>query len=64
MKPFRLNAERGSELYKAATRLHESVGIGAKLVMSRNFVASAEVAKPLHKDDGKLGFIMGMNYMF
>ena len=64
VKPFRLNAERGSELYKTATRFHESVGIGAKLVMSRNFVASAEVAKPLHKDDGKLGFIMGMNYMF
>lgn len=64
VKPFRLEAEKGSELYKAATKLHESLGIGLKLVMSRNFVASAEVAKPLNRNDGTYEFIMGMNYMF
>lgn len=62
--PYRLDAERGSELYKKATMLHESAGIGGKLVMNRNFVASIEFAKPFHKEDGKMGFTLGTNYMF
>lgn len=64
VSPYRLGASRGSELHKMATKLHESAGIGGKLVMNRNFVASIEVARPFHKEDGKMGFIMGTNYMF
>lgn len=62
--PYRLDAGRGSDLYKMATKLHESAGIGGKLVMNRNFVASIEFAKPFHKEDGKMGFTLGTNYMF
>lgn len=64
VSPYRLNAAKGSEMYKMATKIHESAGIGGKLVMNRNFVASIEFAKPFCKEDGKMGFIMGTNYMF
>lgn len=64
IQPFRLDLEKGTEQYKQATQLHESVGIGLKGVMNRNFVCSVEVAKPLKKESGRLGVIMGMNYMF
>ena len=64
VSPFRLGAERGSELYKQATKLHGSLGLGLKLVRNRNFVISAEFAKPLNRDDGHFGLIMGSNYLF
>jgi hypothetical protein len=32
--------------------------------MNRNFVMSVEVARPLNRDDGHFGLIMGSNYLF
>ena len=32
--------------------------------MNRNFVMSVEVARPLNRDDGRFGLIMGSNYLF
>ena len=64
VNPFRLGAEKGSGLYKEATKLHESAGLGLKLVMNRNFVVGVEAAKPFNPEDGHGRFIIGTNYIF
>ena len=63
-QPFRLDAPKGSEAYRLATKLHGSAGIGLKLVINKNHVTSIEIAKPFNKDDGHFGLIMGSNYLF
>ncbi len=45
-------------------RLHMSAGVGAKLVMNRNFIVSVEWAKPLARQDGTNGMNIGLNYIF
>jgi hypothetical protein len=64
VSPYRLDAPKGSRAYKEATKFHGSYGTGFKLVMNRNFVMSVEVARPLDRDDGHFGLIMGTNYLF
>lgn len=68
VSPYRLDEvtrmQEGSGTYKDATRFHGSYGVGLKLVMNRNFVMSVEVARPLARDDGHFGLIMGSNYLF
>ena len=50
---------------KDATKLHESVGAGLKLVMNQNFIVGCEVAKALDPDDNPgLGINIGLNYIF
>ena len=62
--PYRLDAAKGSQLYKDATKFHQSAGAGLKLVMNRNFVLSGEYARPFSKDDGNSMMILGMGYIF
>ena len=64
VSPYKLDAAKGSALYRDATKLHGSYGAGLKLVMNRNFVMSVEVARPIYADDGRFGLIMGSNYLF
>ena len=64
VNPFRLGAEKGTDLYREATKLHESAGLGLKLVMNRNFVVGVEAAKPFRPEDGHGRFIVGTNYIF
>ena len=64
VSPFRLDAGKGTDLYREVTKMHGSYGTGFKLVMNRNFVASVEVARPLSRDDGHFALIMGTNYLF
>ena len=64
VSPYRLGAPKGSQAYKDATKFHGSYGAGLKFVMNRNFVMSFEVARPLNRDDGRFGLIMGSNYLF
>ena len=65
VNPFRLGAEKGSDLYKEATKLHESAGLGLKLVMNQNFIVGIEAAKPFDKDDNPgIGMNIGLNYIF
>jgi outer membrane protein assembly factor BamA len=45
-------------------RLHMSAGLGAKLVMNRNFIVSVEWAKPFARQDGTNGLNIGLNYIF
>lgn len=54
-----------SDLRREATRLHESAGLGVKLVMNQNFIISAELAKPFQKQDNPgMGVNIGLNYIF
>lgn len=45
-------------------RLHMSAGLGAKIVMNRNFVVGAEYGKPFDKRDGPGGLYLDVNYIF
>ena len=68
VKPYRLDEVARMQGVNAsvreATKFHGSYGVGLKLVMNRNFVASVEVARPLNPDDGRFALIMGSNYLF
>ena len=45
-------------------KVHLSAGLGIKLVMNRNFIVSAEWAKPFDRQDGTSGMNIGLNYIF
>ena len=62
--PYHLGADKGSALYKEATKLHYSAGLGFKFVMNRNFISSFELAKPFYKDDGGWKVLIGGNFAF
>jgi hypothetical protein len=47
-----------------AEKMHFSAGLGAKFVMNRNFIISAEFRKPFDSRDGKSGLNIGLNYIF
>jgi len=71
VKPFRteelaaLTGKSVEDYTKEATKLHESAGLGIKLVMNQNFIVSCEVAKPFHKEDNPgMGVNIGLNYIF
>lgn len=54
-----------AELRKEATKLHESAGLGIKLVMNQNFIVGIEAAKPFNEDDNPgIGMNIGLNYIF
>ncbi len=58
-------AEDRSQIYSGLDeRLHMSAGLGAKLVMNRNFIVSVEWAKPFARQDGSNGMNIGLNYIF
>ena len=52
------------ELRSDALKLHYSGGIGLKLAMNRNFIISAEWAKPFKATDGGSNFYIALNYIF
>jgi outer membrane protein assembly factor BamA len=45
-------------------KMHFGAGLGAKFVMNRNFIISAEFGKPFDSRDGKSGMNIGLNYIF
>ncbi|MCL2073455.1 MAG: hypothetical protein FWH18_06030 [Marinilabiliaceae bacterium] len=53
-----------SEKSEDFDKMHFSAGLGAKIVMNRNFVISAEFGKPFDKRDGTSGLNIGLNYIF
>lgn len=71
MNPF-FDAGRVVQYYKTNTmaystdkeQLHLSAGLGAKAIMNRNFVISAEWGKPFDARDGKNGTNIGLNFIF
>jgi outer membrane protein assembly factor BamA len=45
-------------------KLHQCVGVSIMPVMNRNFVIAIDIGKALDKQDGNIGFSMGLNYLF
>ncbi|MBE0674546.1 MAG: BamA/TamA family outer membrane protein [Bacteroidales bacterium] len=47
-----------------AEKLHFTVGGGLRIVMNENFIIAIDLGKALNEQDGKMGFYMGLNYLF
>jgi outer membrane protein assembly factor BamA len=45
-------------------KLHQSAGISIMLVMNQNFVIAIDLGKAFDKQDGNIGFSIGLNYLF
>ncbi|MBN2632305.1 MAG: BamA/TamA family outer membrane protein [Bacteroidales bacterium] len=45
-------------------KLHQSAGISILPVMNRNFVIAIDIGKAFNKQDGNIGFSIGLNYLF
>ncbi len=45
-------------------KFHSTLGAGLKIGWNENFVISADVGKALNKQDGNIGFYIGLNYLF
>ena len=52
------------DLRTEALRLHCSAGAGLKLAMNRNFIVSAEYARPFQATDGPGAVYIALNYVF
>jgi outer membrane protein assembly factor BamA len=47
-----------------AEKLHQSAGISIMPVMNQNFVVAVDIGKSFNKQDGNIGFSIGLNYLF
>jgi hypothetical protein len=45
-------------------RMHQSAGISIMPVMNQNFVIAVDIGKAFNKQDGNIGFVIGLNYRF
>ena len=45
-------------------KLHQSAGISIMLAMNQNFVIAIDTGKAFDKQDGNIGFSIGLNYLF
>ncbi|HDZ40580.1 MAG TPA: hypothetical protein ENH59_02715 [Bacteroidetes bacterium] len=45
-------------------KMHISAGGGLRVAMNENFIISADLGKTLNKQDGNIGFYIGLNYLF
>jgi len=45
-------------------KLHHSTGISIMPVMNQNFVIAVDIGKSFSKQDGNIGFSIGLNYLF
>jgi hypothetical protein len=45
-------------------KLHSCVGISILPVWGQNFVIAVDIGKALNKQDGNIGFSIGLNYLF
>ena len=45
-------------------KLHQSAGISLMPVMNENFVIAIDIGKAFNKQDGNIGFSIGLNYLF
>jgi hypothetical protein len=44
--------------------MHQSAGISIMPVMNQNFVIAVDIGKSFNKQDGNIGFSIGLNYLF
>jgi outer membrane protein assembly factor BamA len=45
-------------------KLHQSAGISIMPVMNQNFAIAIDIGKAFNKQDGNIGFSIGLNYLF
>jgi outer membrane protein assembly factor BamA len=45
-------------------KLHQCAGISIMPVMNQNFVVAIDIGKAFNKQDGNIGFALGLNYLF
>ncbi|MDX9928284.1 MAG: BamA/TamA family outer membrane protein [Bacteroidales bacterium] len=45
-------------------KLHFTAGAGLRIVMNENFIIAVDLGKAFNKQDGGMGFYMGLNYLF
>lgn len=45
-------------------KLHQNIGISIMPVMNQNFVIAIDIGKAFNKQDGNIGFSVGLNYLF
>lgn len=45
-------------------KLHQDVGISIMPVMNQNFVIAIDIGKAFNKQDGNIGFAIGLDYLF
>jgi outer membrane protein assembly factor BamA len=45
-------------------KLHQSAGVSLMLAMNQNFVIAVDTGKAFNKQDGNIGFSIGLNYLF
>jgi len=58
-------AEKFSDYFNpGAGKLHQSAGISIMPVMNQNFVIAVDIGKAFNKQDGNIGFSIGLNYLF
>jgi outer membrane protein assembly factor BamA len=54
-----------SDYFKPGSeKFHQSAGASVMLVMNQNFVVAIDCGKALNKQDGNIGFSIGLNYLF
>jgi hypothetical protein len=54
-----------SNYFKPGTeKFHQSAGVSLMLVMNQNFVVAIDLGKAFNKQDGNIGFSIGLNYLF
>jgi outer membrane protein assembly factor BamA len=57
--------ENYSDYFKPGSeKLHQSAGISVMLAMDQNFVVAIDTGKAFNKQDGNIGFSIGLNYLF
>lgn len=54
-----------SNYFKPGTeKFHQSAGVSVMLVYNQNFVVAIDLGKAFNKQDGNIGFSIGLNYLF
>jgi outer membrane protein assembly factor BamA len=57
--------ENFSDFFNSGSeKLHQSAGISIMPVMNQNFVIAIDIGKAFNKQDGNIGFSIGLNYLF
>jgi hypothetical protein len=58
-------SENFSDYFKPGIeKFHQSAGVSIMLVMNQNFVIAVDIGKAFNKQDGNIGFSIGLNYLF
>lgn len=60
-----IQTENFSEYFKPGEeKFHLSAGTGIMLAMNQNFIIAIDIGKAFNKQDGNIGFAIGLNYLF